>query len=1118
MTKKVEIEFLNGSFAKGFDVTLRVIDECQFTGKLPEQPDIPRLLRHWQENFQNKVKNSLNRAIPRSATEFNTSDSAEALAIALDNWLNSESPEWKRIISGLHINLHKNDEIEVIIKAQDHQIRRLPWQEWNLFKNDYQKAEIALSPTEHQKKNRSFCAGEEIRILAILGNSNNIDTEFDVEELKKIEKRGAKVEFIKQPSKREFLQQLGNEQGWHILFFAGHSNSDDDAQTGWLQINETEGLNIKQLKNTLTYAIERGLQLAIFSSCDGLGLANQLANLSLPLSIVMREIIPDIVAKDFLQCFLDSFSLNRSLYMSVRKAKGYVADLCNDEYPGIGWLPIICQNPNAKTLLSWVEPGGSKQAQESLGVPTNTPAYIHQNVSINRPVHIPLYEWAFSGREAELSELANKLITLKGQQRCNIIGIWGTGGMGKSALACKFASSYSDSEDFPGGVIYQRVDNKKLIDIAKEFADHCGDEIKPEDERRGADHIMQKVFRNRRALLIFDNAETQNIEQLLPTVTDQYSVIVTARDRGIFPLKMQPECQITLEPLPDSDALSLLEKLLGKKLINDKKQAAEEIINLVGGLPLALRIIGTNLQVNSVRSLQQYAINLRNEKQRLDNLRYDNINELNVRATFNLSLEQLRRKNEQETINFFSYLSVCYQDGFSKYAAKAASKFDKLTKVEEQLGYLCRFSLLNHEKGQERYVFHPLIRVFAQEILEAQPTEANKAKERHAFFYQNFIKYNDLKQREIASIVSTELNEIMRVAQWMQLEEIADFEFSRRLMPFFEQYVFWHQAVDMIAGFIPLADKLSEWEEMVNLRIQKAKFLSRLGEHQQAYEVLIGLESMLDGIYPPKRRLHCEAMWLTTRAVALQGLSKFSEAIKDLKRAVEIEKQDAGSQRGLSKALNTLAGVLEKQECYGEAIEALMLCLKIEEDINKQRDNRKGLAIALTRLATVLGQRGRYDEAIKALMRCLEIEEDINKQKDNRKGIAITLNSLGTRFSQNQEYEKAIDYLTRCLKMKEELKDRVGIAMALNSLSEVMYKQNENLDKVMTYLQRSAEIKEQLNSSSTLNKFIDILVKVLKAFVNQDRRNDALAYCQNILAIIPQNQRLLTLRDELSRF
>ena len=56
-------------------------------------------------------------------------------------------------------------------------------------------------------------------------------------------------------------------------------------------------------KNAMKIAIAKGLQLAIFNSCDGLGIANQLAKLYLPQSIVMREVVADEAAQKFSQYF-----------------------------------------------------------------------------------------------------------------------------------------------------------------------------------------------------------------------------------------------------------------------------------------------------------------------------------------------------------------------------------------------------------------------------------------------------------------------------------------------------------------------------------------------------------------------------------------------------------------------------------------------------------------------------------------------------------------------------------------------------------------------------------------------------------------------------------------------
>ncbi|NJO64587.1 MAG: CHASE2 domain-containing protein [Richelia sp. RM2_1_2] len=146
------------------------------------------------------------------------------------------------------------------------------------------------------------------------------------------------------PQLNDINQQLWDE-GCDILFFAGHSETNSD--TGKIYINSTESLTIPQLKFALKKAIDSGLKIAIFNSCDGLGLARDLIDLQIPQIIVMRERVPDRVAQEFLKYFLKEFYQNQSFYLAVRKARERLQGL-EQQYPCASWLPIICQNPAYK--------------------------------------------------------------------------------------------------------------------------------------------------------------------------------------------------------------------------------------------------------------------------------------------------------------------------------------------------------------------------------------------------------------------------------------------------------------------------------------------------------------------------------------------------------------------------------------------------------------------------------------------------------------------------------------------------------------------------------------------------------------------------------------------------
>ena len=182
-------------------------------------------------------------------------------------------------------------------------------------------------------------------MLAVLGDARSINVVTDQQLLSRLP--GATVTLLAEPSLDELHQQLWQGQ-WDILFFAGHSSSQGE---GVLRLNRTDAITVLQLKYALRTAITNGLQLAIFNSCDGLGLAWDLADLHIPQVIVMREPVADQVAHAFLKHFLSTFAADQPLFLAVRAAREQLQPL-EQRYPFATWLPVIVQNP-AEPPISW---------------------------------------------------------------------------------------------------------------------------------------------------------------------------------------------------------------------------------------------------------------------------------------------------------------------------------------------------------------------------------------------------------------------------------------------------------------------------------------------------------------------------------------------------------------------------------------------------------------------------------------------------------------------------------------------------------------------------------------------------------------------------------------------
>ncbi|VEP14382.1 conserved membrane hypothetical protein [Hyella patelloides LEGE 07179] len=322
----------------------------QIRGSLPPAPEIEQLYRQWkllyQEFYRERSWHSIREIKIESGgityfSEVEFYELCQQLTTQFNKWLDSAS--FHPIDRKLSRILNPKAEIRVIIETNNPLLRRLPWHLWNFFE-DYPQAELALSTLEYGRIEPQSSSGEKARILAIFGNSDDLDLQADRSAIETLP--DTTTVFLESPGLQKLNEQLWAEQGWDILFFAGHSQT--ESETGWIFINQTETITLEQLRHGLKRAISRGLKLAIFNSCDGLGLAQSLADLHIPQVIVMRESVPNQVAQEFFRYFLAVFSQGQSLYTAVREAREKLEPL-ETEYPCATWLPVICQNPAART-------------------------------------------------------------------------------------------------------------------------------------------------------------------------------------------------------------------------------------------------------------------------------------------------------------------------------------------------------------------------------------------------------------------------------------------------------------------------------------------------------------------------------------------------------------------------------------------------------------------------------------------------------------------------------------------------------------------------------------------------------------------------------------------------
>jgi WD40 repeat protein/energy-coupling factor transporter ATP-binding protein EcfA2 len=393
----------------------------KISGGLPAAPYLVERYRDWQLLYSSLCDRNVLRSVPADAEdelEINPSgvtnvsqqsfdDLSTQLVTQFNEWLHS--PSFLDIERVLRSHLSPTDEVRIIIEASDPWLQRLPWQAWSLLKT-YPKATIDLSKPAYQRRPTDpQPMRSHIRILAVLADSQGIDVTREREFLNSLP--DAETHILTAPGRQELNAQLWDKTGWDILFFAGHSRT--EGQTGRIYLRDQptpQSLTIEQLEAALGTAIEHGLQLAIFNSCDGLGLALALEGLHLPTIIVMREPVPNQVVQEFFHHFLQAFAVERlSLSRAVHQARRQLQGL-EDEFPGASWLPMLVQNPA-------VEP----PTWNKLGA---LPACPYQGLFAFREADAAV----FFGRESFTQTL------LTAVQKQSLVAILGPSGSGKSSV------------------------------------------------------------------------------------------------------------------------------------------------------------------------------------------------------------------------------------------------------------------------------------------------------------------------------------------------------------------------------------------------------------------------------------------------------------------------------------------------------------------------------------------------------------------------------------------------------------------------------------------------------------------------------------------------------------
>ncbi|GLY82440.1 ATP-binding protein [Actinoallomurus iriomotensis] len=345
------------------------------------------------------------------------------------------------------------------------------------------------------------------------------------------------------------------------------------------------------------------------------------------------------------------------------------------------------------------------------------------------PAQLPPVVAHFTGRADHLARLHQVFTEQAAGKKvrewsgCVVVSVHGPGGVGKSALATRFAHEVAGR--YPDGQLYCDLRGTgdvrvRAEDVLTGFLLALGVRLTTDP---GGLADLQKLWwtwvKGRRILIFLDNAQfADQVQAIVPPETG-CAVLVTSRQ----PLYLRNTLDVRLQEFTEPQAVELLARLAGDDRVAADAEAAVRVAALCDHLPLAVSICGGRLAARRTWSLAEMADRLSDERRRrLDELEIDGDQiDKSVRATLWLSYEDCTDL-QRRLLRSFALLSAPDLPSWAAGSLLGTSKLDGV----DQLEALVDAQLVEYSgkdaTGTGRYRLHDLVRLYARERAEHEDT------------------------------------------------------------------------------------------------------------------------------------------------------------------------------------------------------------------------------------------------------------------------------------------------------------------------------------------------------------------------------------------------------------
>ena len=672
------------------------------------------------------------------------------------------------------------------------------------------------------------------------------------------------------------------------------------------------------------------------------------------------------------------------------------------------------------------------------------------------------------GRGKELASLTEQDGGVPG-----IAIIEGMPGVGKTALAVHAARLVS--AQYPDGMIYLNLHSHdpgspsldpaealyRLLQMLSVPAAQIPETI---GERTA---LWRAHLSRRRAVVILDDAAGHDqIGPLLP-VTSRCLILITTRRR-------LPEFgrvrSLTLDVLPDDEAIALFRRIIGEGRAADADQIAAAV-QLCGRLPLAIQLTASQVTRSGAASLGDVIDELSQSPVRLGDT---GVAAPEVTAAFDLSYGALEPDHQQ----FFRRLGISPCTSFSLPTAAALGGCT-LAEAEKAIVALLDYHLLAQAPGGQ-FRFHDLIRGYAatRATRDDQGAGQRQAVSRLIDYYLHTADQADRvlhplrcrppvpvtqlsagspplgTQEDAAGWLESEWRNILRAARYAGQHEwkpkCADL--IDLLTDFMEIRAYWDEAAAAHALALQASRDIADPARIARSALALSAVRQQTGQHEAA----MPLAEEAAAIYRSLADRRGEASALDQMGQAYQRTARSREALAYFEEA-RILYRAAGDRRGVADTLSHSGIACWFLSRYPEANASMQEALSLYRDVG----DRRGEAKVHNNLGPIHLSNGYHRDALDAYQKSLQIFREIGGPQYE----ANLHHNIGSVYRYKGSYSEALDACRQALTIYRDIGDLPGEAEVLNDIGAI-YQSVACYDEALVHHERARLIAEDIGNLS----------------------------------------------------